>query len=89
MKIYPLKGLNIIGPILHSFSHNASTYLAIWTNTVSMSAKVLKFTKTDPSQAKQSDMISSVVSNNQSKYEMILEKLREGKNNDVNWIQLV
>ncbi|CAG8733263.1 10565_t:CDS:2, partial [Funneliformis caledonium] len=51
-------------------------------NTASMSAKVTKLANFDPSRAKQPDMISNVVNNNKSYYEMIFgEIIGEGKNN--------
>ncbi|CAG8827269.1 22052_t:CDS:2, partial [Racocetra persica] len=77
--VKPLKDLlsegtltvNIISPILRSFFHDSSKHLTKWPNTASMSSKVRKLANSDPSRAKQLDMICNVVNNNKSKYEVM------------------
>ncbi|CAG8583882.1 3728_t:CDS:10 [Funneliformis caledonium] len=74
--------VNIISLILRSFFHNATIHPSIWPNTASMSAKVCKLANFDSSRAKQLDMISNIVNNNKSSYEMMFRKITgEGKNN--------
>ncbi|CAG8639531.1 8830_t:CDS:10 [Ambispora gerdemannii] len=88
--LHPLKEIisegtlvaNIISPILRIFFHDSYIYLTIWPNTSSTSAKIRKLAISDPSRAKQPDMIGKIVNNGKFVYEtMFGEVTGEGKNN--------
>ncbi|KAG9291287.1 hypothetical protein G9A89_021789 [Geosiphon pyriformis] len=73
---------NFISPILRIFLHNASVHPTTWPNTASTSAKIRKLANSDPSRAKQPDMIGKVVHNGKFAFELMFgEVTGEGRNN--------